>query len=99
LAKEIQYLFTDVSTVTYNQRVWNVFNIEVVNSGSGVEKIILGNVGLYHYTIYEQSSSSNLDPSGLTIVERGHMRLVDGETTQYIAHEIDTTYIAHEVIL
>lgn len=92
-------IFTDASTVTYNQRFWNIFNIEVVNSGSGANKIILGNTGLYHYAIYQQSSSSNLDPTGLTIVERGQMRLIDGETTQYIAHEITREYVAHEVIL
>jgi len=92
-------IFTDVSTVTYNQRVWNVFNIEVINSGSGANKIILGNTGLYHYTIFEQSSSSNLDPTGLTVVERGQMRLIDSETSQYIAHEITHTYVAHEVTL
>lgn len=92
-------IFTDVSTVTYNQRVWNVFNIEVVNSGSGANKIILGNTGLYHYTIFEQSSSSNLDPTGLTVVERGQMRLIDSEASQYIAHEITHTYVAHQVTL
>lgn len=92
-------IFTDVSTVSYNQRIWNVFNIEVINSGSGANKIILGNVGLYHYTVYEQASSSNLDPTGLNIVERGQMRLIDNEETQYIAHEIEVTYVAHEVVL
>lgn len=92
-------IFTDVSTVTYNQRIWNIFNIEVINTGSGANKIILGNTGQYNYTIYEQSSSSNLDPTGLTIVERGLMRLIDGEASQYIAHEITRTYVAHEVIL
>ena len=90
-------VFTDVSVAGSARQRANLFNIEVVNSGSGTNKIILGNVGLYHYTIYEQSSSSNLDPTGLTIVERGQMRLYDSETSQYVAHEIDITYVAHEV--
>ena len=92
-------IFTDVSVVGSARERSNLFNIEVINSGSGANKIILGNTGLYHYTIYEQSSSSNLDPTGLTIVERGQMRLVDGETSQYVAHEIEITYVAHEVSL
>lgn len=92
-------IFTDVSTVTYNQRVWNIFNIEVINSGSGANKIILGNTGLYHYAIFEQSSSSSLDPTGKTIVERGQMRLIDTESSQYVAHEIELTYVAHQVTL
>lgn len=92
-------VFTDVSVAGSARERSNLFNIEVINSGSGANKIILGNTGLYHYTIYEQSSSSNLDPTGLTIVERGQMRLVDGETSQYITHEIEITYVAHEVSL
>lgn len=92
-------IFTDVSVAGSARERSNLFNIEVINSGSGANKIILGNTGLYHYTIYEQSSSSNLDPTGLTIVERGQMRLVDGETSQYVAHEIEITYVAHEVSL
>ena len=92
-------IFTDVSVAGSARERSNLFNIEVINSGSGANKIILGNTGLYHYTIYEQSSSSNLDPTGLTVVERGQMRLVDSETSQYIAHEIEITYVAHEVSL
>jgi len=89
-------IFTDVSAVPLSVRVWNIFNIEVINTGSGANKIILGNVGLYHYTIYEQASSSNLDPTGLTVVERGTMRLIDDEDSIYIQHEITVTYVAHE---
>lgn len=92
-------IFTDVSVAGSARERSNLFNIEVINSGSGANKIILGNTGLYHYTIYEQSSSSNLDPTGLTVVERGQMRLVDSETSQYIAHEIEITYVAHQVSL
>ncbi len=92
-------IFTDVSVAGSARQRSNLFNIEVVNSGSGANKIILGNVGLYNYTIYEQSSSSNLDPTGLTVVQRGQMRLIDSETSQYIAHSITRTYVAHQVIL
>lgn len=92
-------IFTDVSVAGSARQRANLFNIEVVNSGSGANKIILGNTGLYHYTIYEQSSSSNLDPTGLTVVERGQMRLYDTEASQYVAHEIELTYVAHQVVL
>lgn len=90
-------IFTDVSTVPIAQRVWNLFNIEVIDSGSGANKIILGNVGKYHYIIYEQASSSNLNPAGLTIVERGIMELVGStEASIYVQHENIITYVAHE---
>jgi hypothetical protein len=92
-------IFTDVSVSGSARIRSNLFNIEVVNSGTGANKIILGNTGLYHYTIYEQASSSNLSPTGLTIVERGQMRLIDTEASQYVAHDIDITYVAHTVTL
>lgn len=89
-------IFTDVSVVPISERIWNIFNIEVIATGSGSNKIILGNIGLYHYAIFEQASSSNLVPTGLTIVERGIMRLIDSEDSIYIQHEIVVTYVAHE---
>jgi hypothetical protein len=92
-------IFTDVSVAGSARERSNLFNIEVINSGSGANKIILGNTGLYHYTVYEQSSSSNLDPTGLTVLKRGQMRLIDTETSQYVAHEIEITYVAHQVTL
>jgi len=57
--------------------------------------IILGNPGMYTYIIYEQTSTTNLDPSGLTIVERGEMRLIDTETSDYIEHVPSVTYYEH----
>ena len=89
-------IFTDVSTAGAQRNRSNLFNIEVINSGSGANKIILGNTGLYHYAIYEQSSSSNLVPTGLTIVERGQMRLIDSEASIYVQYETDVTYVAYE---
>ena len=90
-------IFTDVSVAGAARTRANLFNIEVVVSGAGAEQIVLGNIGQYNYTIYEQTSSSNLDPDLVTgIVERGRMRLIDGEVSIYIEHTIDVTYIAHE---
>ena len=91
-------IFTDVSVVGVARQNSNLFNIEVINSGSGSNKIILGNVGQYHYTIYEQASSTNLDPDLASgIVERGMMWLSDAtDRSIYIQHEIEVTYIAHE---
>ena len=41
-------IFTDVSVAGSARKRSNLFNIEVVNSGSGANKIVLGNTGLYH---------------------------------------------------
>lgn len=91
-------IFTDVSTAGAARERANEFNIEVVNSGSGANKIILGNVGLYHYTIYEQESAVNLDPDlAGDVVERGPMRLKDTEAPIYVMHEQENSYVAHEI--
>lgn len=91
-------IFTDISVAGVARQNSNLFNIEVINSGSGANKIILGNVGQYHYTIYQQASSTNLDPDLASgIVERGMMWLSDAtDRSIYIQHEIEVTYIAHE---
>ncbi len=95
--KKYYQIFTDVSVIGDQRNNWNLFNIEVVNSGSGANKIILGNVGQYGYIIYEQTSSTNLDPTLATgIVEKGRMRLIDSETSIYVEHEIEIEYTAHE---
>jgi len=90
-------IFTDVSVAGAARDRANEFDIEVVASGAGANQIVLGNVGLYNYTIYEQSSAVNLDPDLADgIVERGQMRLIDSETSIWVEHEIEITYIAHE---
>lgn len=90
-------IFTDVSVVGVQRDRSNLFNIEVVNSGAGANQIVLGNVGLYKYNIYEQTSSTNLDPllSG-DIVEEGGLKLIDNEDSIYTQHEVEVFYVAHE---
>ncbi len=95
--KKYFQIFTDVSISGEARTRANEFNIEVVDSGSGANKIILGDIGQYNYTIYEQVSDSNLNPANTTsIVERREMRLLDSEATIYVEHEIEIEYTTHE---
>lgn len=90
-------IFTDVSTAGLARERANEFEIEVVASGAGANQIVLGNIGLYNYTIYQQASAVNLDPANAEgIVERKQMRLIDTETSIWVEHEIEITYVAHE---
>jgi hypothetical protein len=91
-------IFTDVSVPGVQRERSNLFNIEVVNSGAGANQIVLGNVGLYKYNVYEQTSTTNLDPANTDgIVEEGWMRLIedDGESI-YVEYNPEITYVAHE---
>ncbi len=95
--KKYFQIFTDVSVPGAQRDRSNLFNIEVINTGIGANKIILGNVGQYGYIIYQQTSTTNLDPDlAEGVVERGRMRLVDDEESIYIEHEIEIEYVAHE---
>jgi hypothetical protein len=90
-------IFTDVSIPGVQRERTNLFNIEVVDTVVAPNQVKLGNVGLYNYIVYEQSSDSNLDPALATgIVERGRLRLIGSEDSVYVAHTPEITYVAHE---
>ena len=62
-----------------------------------VGKLILGAGGQYEYFVYEQLSTTNLDPTLATgLVEYGLMDLERASTT-YNQHSIDQTYKTHQV--
>lgn len=47
--------------------------------------------GQYTYTIYEQASTSNLNPTGLNLLESGIMEL-SGTTISYTKYETTSTF-------
>jgi len=61
-------------------------------------KLILGAAGFYSYDVYEQTSTTNLDPTTLTdaLVESGIMKL-DRGNQDYNTHIITETYNTHTV--
>ena len=65
-------IITDVST---NKPRYNEFNFVEGSDDPTNGSLDLGSPGFYNYKVYEQSSSSNLDPTGLNEVEQG--KLID----------------------
>lgn len=53
------------------------------------------NVGDYNYSVYEQASSSNTDPTGLNLLENGKMKMRTTDTA-IDAYETTTTYKAYK---
>lgn len=47
--------------------------------------------GQYTYTIYEQASTSNLNPTGLNLLESGIMEL-EGTTISFTEYETTSTF-------
>ena len=74
---------------------FNKFLVTEVNAGS--ENLTSGTINLpyvgeWHYRIFEQSSSSNLDVTNATNeVENGIVRVVSGSATNPTTHQISQT--------
>lgn len=52
-------------------------------------------IGEWVYQVYEQSSGSNVDPTGLTMVESGIMKLNPATEFTYDKYTVATTYKAY----
>ena len=88
------YYFIAADTSTETQR-YNLFTIIEGGNDPQNGNITLGLEGFYKYNIYEQvTGSTNLDPTGLTLVESGKMRL-GGATQTFTKNEITREYVSH----
>ncbi len=58
---------------------------------------VFGNypTGEWHYTAYQQASSTNTDTTGLTVLEYGKMRLYPAAAFAYTEYNSPTTYKAY----
>ena len=92
----------DVSIAGAARERSNLFNITLGVDDRTNSSLILGNVGRYHLFVYEQTSTTNLDPllaDNLIPIHRGHCNVFNDEVSQYNAHQITITYKAHVPIL
>lgn len=94
--KNKYYLIPPDSSTTEQKKRFNNFTITEGVDDPLNGSIILGLAGRYHYTIYEQDNNTNLDPTGLTIVERGIMNLKGDLPSRYIAYINSITYSVYE---
>lgn len=90
---------TDLATTAQKERFNKFTIIEGVDDREN-GSLILGGQGVYELVIWEQSSTTNLDPDNATgRVEQTLCRVVgtSDSTTDYIEHTITTSYIEHTV--
>jgi len=77
--KEKYYtVLTDISTNISRYNEFNFIENKVQDPVNG--QILLGSAGYYTYKVYEQLSSTNLDPTNIVVVgvvEEGKMKLID----------------------
>lgn len=84
---------TNIST--QKQRYDKFIITEKTNPNNLNGEIRLEHEGDYYYKIYEQSSSTNLDPTGLTMVEQGIAKILNSAQQTTI---IDDSYEATQNI-
>lgn len=94
--KQLYYCIS-ADTSSYTDR-YNDFSIEEKTNPTLTNgEIRLANEGFYNYTIYEQESSTNLDPDNATgIVEKGICKVIGTARTSYSHTPATTTYVAHQ---
>lgn len=96
VTEKVSYYCIMADTSLYKDR----YNEFVFTEGTDlplVGQLILGAGGQYEYFVYEQISTTNLDPTLATgLVESGLMDLERTGTT-YNQHAIDQTYKTHQV--
>ena len=77
--KEKYYtVLTDISTNISRYNEFNLIENKFQDPVNG--QILLGSAGYYNYKVYEQLSSTNLDPTNIAVVgvvEEGKMKLID----------------------
>ena len=86
-----------ISDISTHKKRFNLFTFtEGVNDALN-GSLILGKSGYYEYYIYEQTSSTNLDPANSTgLVEQGKMRLMNvNDNPNYTTHTVEgvTNYV------
>jgi hypothetical protein len=85
--EQIKFVLVSAADVSTNKTRWNEFAI--------VTNTYFGNYqeGWYNYEVYEQESTTNTDPTGLTLVEAGEMFLTDGQevTTEQFNNDVTFT--------
>lgn len=83
---EVKFVKLNATDVSIFKDRYNEFSIITnTNFGSSLN-------GQYVYEVYEQTSTTNLNPAGLNLLETGIMELV-GEAFSYTQYSTNDTYI------
>lgn len=89
----IYFISQDISV---NKERFNEFNI----TDNITENHLMGIVnfplkGFYKYNVYEQTSTTNLSPIGLNLIDKGKLKVIDIYTSNVAYNGNQTNYIAY----
>lgn len=87
--------YTIIADISTNKSRYNEFNFVEGTNDPTNGSLDLGSPGFYNYKVYEQNSSTNLDPSGderVFVVEQGKMKLIDSTyQPSFTQHSVSPT--------
>lgn len=84
--------YSIISDISTNKPRYNEFNFIEGADDPTNGSLVLGSAGFYNYKVYEQASSSNLDPTGLNKVEEGKLKLIDSTyQPSFTQHSVSPT--------
>lgn len=92
---------TDLATTAQKART-NLFTITEGADDPTNGSLILGTTGVYDLIVYEQSSTTNLDPAnstGIVMTTLARLTSAASEAVDYIAHQISVSYTEHQISL
>lgn len=82
----VKTIINSTSDLSSYQSRYNEFEINASTLFSGKKK------GQWLYKIYEQDNDSNLDPTGLTLIENGKLLLTETTNFAFTGYAASTTY-------
>lgn len=88
--EQVKFVLVSAADVSTNKTRWNEFAI-VTNT-----YFLNYAEGWYNYEVYEQESTINTDPTGLTLVEAGEMFLTDGQEVTTTEYDNDVTFTMYD---
>lgn len=89
------YSYTIQQDTSAHPERYNTFAIKEIGTPDPEDGSIELLEGEYYYTVYANSSSSNIDPSGLTVLETGLALVTDTEASDNI-YTVTQTHNVYE---
>lgn len=84
--EEVKFIKLNNQDISLHQERYDKFTIVVDDYFSN------SLAGQYTYNVYQNSSTTNLNPNGLVLLENGIMELIDSPSIEYTQHTTNDIY-------
>ncbi len=94
VTNDVIYFITP-DTSTNKERYNKLTIIDSVTELPLVGQVTFANIGSYKYNVYEQTSTTNLDPTGLNLIDKGKIKVTTTASTNPTYSGNQTNYIVY----